>query len=98
MILFVERTTYINVLKAYFRPNLSVIHLGEIRRVSDVWQVRFCGRDWTYYTDLLNGSEKRQIIGMCDKLNGEVIGPTDSPDDSRTRWNQIIGASVVETT
>ena len=97
MIIFTERATYINVLHASFKPKLSVAHLGEIRRISDVWQVRFTGRNWAYYTDLLSGSEKRQIIGMRDKLNGKAIGPTDRSDDLRLRWNQIIGLSATIT-
>lgn len=92
MILFTERSTYINVLIARFSPRLSTEYLGKIRRISDVWEMQFSGRNWTYYTDLLNGSEKRQIIGMLDKLNGNVSDdPTEELPDLRQRWNQIIG-------
>jgi hypothetical protein len=87
MILFTERATYINMFRATMKPKLSVVHLGRIQKISDVWQVRFTGRNWTYYTDLLNGSEKRQIIGMLDKLN-QVTGRDQG--DMRRRWEEVI--------
>lgn len=98
MIMFTERATYINVLKANTKPTLSVVHLGKIRQVSDVWTMSFSGRDWTYYTDLLDGSEKRQIIGMLDKLNSKITEPPDTMKNLRLLWNKIIGTSVYLTT
>ena len=71
MILAIDRATYIKVLKANMKPKLSVKLIAEIRsdNHADIWVMEFIGRDWNYYSDLLDYSEKRQIIGMLDKLN-----------------------------
>lgn len=98
MILTSDRATYINVFKAEFKPKLSVVQIGTIRYISDCqWVLKFTGRNAlgnatlpTYYSDLLNHSEKRQIIGTLDKLND--TGPT-AESDMRSRWRFITGLS-----
>lgn len=90
MILFTERATYINMLHGHMVPKLSVQHLGSIQhRLSDgQWLARFTGRNLEWFSDHLDGSEKRAIIGMLDKLNG-ITGRDQG--DSERRWNEIIG-------
>lgn len=88
MILLSERASYITVFKANFEPKISVVDIGEILRISDVWKIHFTTRNLKYLSDHLYGSEKRQIIGMLDKLNG-ITGRDDR--DMERRWNEIIG-------
>lgn len=94
MILAIDRAAYISIQHAQFKPTLSVVHIGEIRKLSGVrvWQMNFTGRNNEYFSDLLNDSEKRQIIGLLDKLNGNISDdPTEGLSDLRHHWNQVIG-------
>jgi hypothetical protein len=96
MILFSERATYINVFHAEFKPTISVQKIGKIRMDHRTWLrrhwiVRFMGRNAEYFSDVLNGSEKRQIIGMLDKLNSITDR---SLSDSARRWDEIIGTAI----
>lgn len=93
MILFNERGTYINFFQIHFTPELSVNALGALRPslLSDrSWIACFTGRDLNIISD---PSEKRQIIGMLQKLNGNVTGPSDDdlrPDNIEREWAEII--------
>lgn len=93
MILFNDRATYITILHVHMTPELSVDNLGCIayRRIigqeKGTWEADFTGRNWSALSDLLDGSEKRQIIGLLDKLNGLFIGL----EDPEAQWNDIIG-------
>ena len=91
MIIAIERASYITIQRARFTPKLSVVQIGKLREISDVWSVLFEGRNLQHYSDLLNGSEKRQIIGLLDKLN-----QTDyrAQEDMRRYWNKIISDAV----
>ena len=92
MILTNDRASYISVFKAEFKPTLSVEHIGRIEQLPDgQWSIRFIGRNIIELSDLLNGSEKRQVIGTLDKLN--EFGPR-RQSDMRRRWNHITGLSV----
>ncbi len=88
MILCSERYSYLGVFKCNFKPRLSVTRIGNMELSDGTWRMSFIGRNWEYYTDHLDHSEKRQIIGMLDKLNG-ITGRED--DDMRRRWIEIIG-------
>lgn len=88
MILFTHRASYIKVFQSHMNPRLSVKDIGRIRELSAIWTMQFIGRNWSCYTDLLNDSEKRQIIGLLDNLNS-VTGR--DPISCADRWNEIIG-------
>lgn len=97
MILFNERGTYINFFQIHFAPELSVNNLGAIRvseLSGDEWVACFTGRSTIdIISDLLDSSEKRQIIGMLQKLNGRFTGPSDDdlrPDNIAKEWSKII--------
>ncbi len=96
MILAIDRATYISIQHAQFKPHLSVQHIGEIRKLSGVrvWQMNFTGRNWESYSDLLNSTEKAQIIRLLAKLNGENSVVLADPGSLRRRWNQVIGTWV----
>jgi len=99
MILMRDYGLYLSVFKCDWtdrrsnKPRLSADNIGQIVRCGDVWKMDFLGRDLTFW-DHLDGSEKRQIIGLLDKLNG-IIGRPQS--DMRRRWNEIIGLWVADT-
>lgn len=99
MILFNERATYINILHIHMKPELSVENIGCIRqthfigRSTYTWSPKFIGRNLNDLSDSLDDSEKRQIIGMVDKLNGHIIGPTDNDccsDNLSERWKKML--------
>lgn len=90
MILFSERYNYLVVLKGNFNPELSVTIIGDVKLSDGTWRMSFIGRNWDYYTDYLDGHEKRQIIGMIDKLNGHLNRPQ---EQNRARWEEIIRPS-----
>jgi hypothetical protein len=91
MIVFVHRATYIRVirLESMGKPTDN---LGKIFRIGrGEWIFDGCYRNQLFYETLLNGSEKRQIIGLLDNLNG-IMGR--EPGDSLRRWREIIGLPV----
>lgn len=95
MILVNERAEYLRVFQCEFKPKLSVHEIGTIRKLSGMWALEIITSRMCLISDQLNGSEKRQIIGMLDKLNG-ITGPKMEFDVYRTndksaRWNEIIG-------
>ena len=97
MIVFVHRATYIRVirLKSMGRPTDN---LGKLFRVSKgasegitgrvEWVFDGCYRNGFAYETEMNHSEKRQLIGLLDNLNGVIGRPQ---EEYRTRWEQIIG-------
>lgn len=96
MILFNERGTYINVSQINFAPELSVNNLGAIKpsALSDhKWVFCFTGLEVNVLSDLLMDLEKRQIIGMLQKLNGKITGPSDDdfrPNNIAAEWEKVI--------
>lgn len=89
MILFAHRVTYISVIR--------LKSVGE--RPDNIGKLRLCG-EWLWDTsgvdyfrsgvgyETLNGSEKCQIIGMLDDLNGVYYRPL---RDMLDRWREITG-------
>jgi len=99
MILFSERATYINILHVHMKPELSVENIGCIRQThfigcsAKTWKVAFIGRNLIDLSDSLDDSEKRQIIGMVEKLNGHIIGQTEDDccsDNFAQRWKKLL--------
>jgi len=88
MILCSERYNYLGVFHCSFNPTLSATRIGDMELSDGTWRMSFMGRNWNHFSDLLDHSEKRQIIGMLDKLN-HVIGRDQG--DSLRRWQEIIG-------
>lgn len=91
MILFTEHGACLSVYMAKFKPSFKADKVGTIMRIESdndcEWKIEFIGRNWTYYTDVLDNSEKRQIIGMLDKLEGRIYRNPRSYSDA---WNKII--------
>jgi hypothetical protein len=91
MILASERQTYLTLFRVHMMPKLSAEKVGTIKFRQGKWYVDFTGRNWNHWSDTLDGSEKRQIIGLLDKLN-EVHPYYYRPDDNMlARWNELIG-------
>lgn len=96
MIVFVHRATYIRVirLESMGKPTDNI---GKIFRTTIGASAGITGRtEWMWdgcYRNIeaLNGSEKRQIIGLLDDLNDVRYRPQ---ADMRTRWDQVIGHLV----
>jgi len=87
MILFTDRAEYIRCFRTTTDgfDNIGVIH----KQNEDMdWVIGFADKNWEHYETSLDGSEKRQIIGLLDKLNG--IGYR-NPDNMQARWVEIIG-------
>jgi len=73
------------------RRTLSAEAIGTLIRLSDgQWVFRYIGRNAEALSDILSGAEKRDIIGMLDKLNKTDNRPQ---SDMGRRWNEIIGLS-----
>ncbi len=94
MILTNDRKSYINVFHVKFDPKLSVVLIGRLRQThfigrpgTKTWKADFIGRNLNELSDRLNGSEKGQIIGTMDKLNGVENREI---SDLQSRWEQII--------
>ena len=65
--------------------------IGRLRRVGEwLWDQNTVGRE-IYRT--MENSEKRDLIGMIDALNGEIPR---SISDMKRRWEEIIGPVTVE--
>lgn len=99
MILFTDRTNYIRVFRTK-KGGAGVVNIGTIIKpdkdsqwIWDVTGIDFF-RSWVGY-QTLNNSERRQIIGLLDKLNGIDYRPQ---EHMRTRWNEIIGTHLAEHT
>ena len=91
MILANDRQTYINLFQVHLTPKLSAVLVGTIRFRQGEWYVDFTGRNLMYWDNALEHSEKRQIIGLIDKLN-ESHPYYYRPDDNMlTRWKELIG-------
>jgi hypothetical protein len=95
MILASDRATYITILRIHQKPKLSVQHIGQIRHTHFIgrsstgrWKIDFTGRNASYYTDVLDGSEKSQIIRLLAKLNNEKIDNLSV--DLESLWSHII--------
>ncbi len=95
MILFVHRKTYIRVIRLTDSTK-PTDNLGKIVVKYDIagrptWLWDRSGveyfRSWVGY-QTLSGSEKRQIIGLLDNLNGVNYR---SDDDMKTQWVKITG-------
>ncbi len=73
------------------RTTSKTENIGRLQYIRREWLWdRRC--DWQTYRTLDN-SEKRQIIGMIDALEGNPIRPI---NDMRRRWKEIIGPVAVE--
>ena len=97
MLLFVHRATYIRVIRLTSMGR-GTDNLGKLFRVMQGASAGITGRaEWVfdgryrnqtcYWTDL-NHSEKRQLIGLLDNLNGVIGRPQ---EDYRNRFEEIIG-------
>ena len=96
MILFNERATYLNVFQIHFSPELSTNNIGAITPTilsDNKWGLNFTGLEANVLSDLLDLYEKQQIIGMLQKLNGKITGPSDDdlrPNNILEEWEKII--------
>ncbi len=99
MILFYNRPNDIQVIRTLSctvgsyngSDNIGVLTMDFSKTDKDRWIWDFSGasylRSWTGF-EALSGSEKRQIIGMLDKLNRIIYR---NQDTMRARWEEITG-------
>jgi len=91
MIVFVHRAEYIRVIRlsSSAKPTDNLGKLIRTSRRGWIWDVDGVEyfRSWIGY-ETLNGSEKRQLIGLLDNLNGI---PYRAQEDMRTQWEKITG-------
>lgn len=100
MIAFLHRATYIRVIRL---PGISepIDDLGKLFRTMKnrgpgvigrpEWIWDGCYRAIDYET--IDHSDKRQIIGLLDNLNGMLYR---KPEDMRTQWEKITGLAPAE--
>ena len=91
MILASDRQTYLTLYHTHVVPKLSADIVGTIRFRQGEWYVDFTGRNWNWWSENLDHSEKRQIIGLLDKMNEHHPYYYRPDDNMLARWNEIIG-------
>ena len=89
MILVSERADYLTVFRVHMRPKMSADKVGVIRTHNGQWRMEFTGTSY-YWDAYLDGSEKRQILGLLDKLNGTDYR-TKNASAAKRWWDDITG-------
>jgi len=100
MVIFTYLAQRIDVIRTFSRERKTGDYRTKPRKPESIGRFQFVG-EWLWDAGrasldiyrTLDHSEKRQIIGMMDALNGL---PIRAISDMRRRWEEIIGPAAVE--